>query len=132
MTVLTVEEKADKRVYLTVGEGKHLCYTLSYMTRSVKNGLKKSATNRKEYKEQYSQYKIMRDGLIDQIKDFKDAPESNTIEITIKHENIEMLNDFVRQQIHLFDNLVKEQNDDLNKNIHDHIIPLQTIAYKIQ
>lgn len=131
MTVQTLE-KTKKNIYLTVGETKHLCYVLSYMTRSVKNGIKKVSASRKEYRQKYNDYINMRDYMIDQFKPYKDEKDNKTIEIAIEKEDVSMLNEFVRQQIHLFDDLLVKSTDDLNKNIHAHIVPLQTIAYKLQ
>lgn len=130
MTLATIE-KLDKEIILTVGEAKHLSFTLSYMTRSVKVGIKKMTESRQDYRQKYNSYIELRNYMIDQIKDFKNASDNELIEITIKEENIDVLKEFVHQQINLFNDLLLKSKDDLNKSVHKHIVPLQTIAFKL-
>lgn len=129
--ILEAIEVSDKKLVLTVGEVKHMAYTLSYMTRNVKKGFKKTAESKSDFKEKMNMYTEMRNDIIDQVTEFKDEDDNKVIEIVVKSEHSDMLNEFVRQQIQLFNDMLKDAQDDLNKNIHAHIVPLQTIAFKL-
>jgi len=128
MTTKTIEAQ---KVILTVAEAKYLCNSLSRMTRSVKIGFKKVAETKEEFKDKYEQYINMRDDMIDQVKDFADEKDNHLIEIAIKENQQYMLKEFVAQQIHLFNEMLKKGRDDLNNKFNDYIIPLQTISFKI-
>ena len=130
MTTTTATDQ--QALTLTLGEAKHLCFTLSYMQKSVRNGIKKTADNKKAYKEQYSRYVDCKANIVDQLKDINgDMADNTIIELYVTADHKQLIQQFVSRQIDLFTDLLHKGQDNLLDKAQQHIVPLQTIMYKL-